>query len=81
MRVDIDQHAPWLEQFSRCQGRKVSGRKHKKRMGQKAIDRNKAHIERSSALKNIKGSAYKIAVAEFWRGNLDKFPAKSDFQL
>lgn len=76
MRIEFDQSVSLLEQRLRVASIKEPGRKHQKRKGAKALEKEKASAKRHNKLKTIKARKFKNAVAAYWRGDLDSYPEK-----
>ena len=74
MRLEFDRKVPLLEQRLRVADVKQPGRKHQKRKGAKAKEKDKATAKRRHALELKKAAKYNALVAAYWRGQRDTYP-------
>lgn len=80
MRLEFDRAIPVQEQRDRVANVKEPGRKHQKRKGAKALEREKATRARRSSLKAVVMRKYKNKVAEYWSGSRLIYPKKPNLR-
>lgn len=76
MKLVFKPGTPLIEQLTRLYAAKEPGRKHQKRKGVRAKERERASQQRSKDRTAKKAAKYKAQVSAYWRGELDTFPSK-----
>lgn len=76
MRQTFDRKMPVWQQRLRVMDAKQPGRKHQKRKGAKAKERDKATAKRRAQLNAVFHRKFHEAVRAYYAGNIDCYPAK-----
>lgn len=74
MRLEFSSDVSLLEQRLRVANAKQPGRKHHKRKGAKALEREKATNRRRVKYESAQFTKYKARVAAYRQGSLDTYP-------
>lgn len=75
MRQEFGNNITRAEQLMRVALAKKPGRKHQKRKGVKAKERDRVRVGRHNALVAARRKAFTMKVAEYWRGERAENPS------